>query len=204
MLITDYKNFLNGTLTPRTINIYAGRLQTFLDSGYSENDLIGAVDILITKHSAGGVNYNPKDSGNTVAALRKLKDYILAPYVKQFSLSYNMGYSSWVDQSRHVHSYAIADFAITIDYHTGHFPSKTVTKKLSKKQFYALIDIFREYQAHLSLSDTAMKTIHGYGTAYSYFLDDNHFGDHCAELFKDTPRGQRAFAEYEAWIGQYI
>ena len=204
MLIENYKNYLNGTLSPRTIDIYASKLQTFLNTGYSEDDLIGAVDILIKKHSAGGVNYNPKDSGNTVAALWKLKDYILAPYVEKFSLSYSEGNSSWVEQNRHVHAYTIADFAITIEYHTGHFPTRTVTRKLNKKQFYPLIDIFREYHSYLSPSDTAIKNVHGYEASYSYILDDNHFGDHCAELFKNTPSGKQGRAKYEAWIAQYI
>ena len=59
MLLKEYADYLeNVKVSKGTIGTYCRKLQKFLDNGYSENDLIGAVDKLISTHSKGGSDYN--------------------------------------------------------------------------------------------------------------------------------------------------
>ena len=88
-MIKYYGDYLKSQgLSDTTNRIYSGKLQIFLDNGYSEADLLGAVDQLIVKHSKGGQCYDAKDSGNTAAALRKLKEYKLESYIEDFYIIY--------------------------------------------------------------------------------------------------------------------
>ena len=203
MLLKEYADYLGSVNVGKgTTRTYCRKLQKFLDNGYSENDLIGAVDKLISTHSKGGSDYDEKDSGNTAAALSKLKDYIQAPYIDNFFIAYEKGFSSTVLQKRYVSAYTITDGTITITYKTGHFPEKTVTKKISKVQYRNLIDIFIKYQDHLSKADTAISTVHGSGPAYRYVFG-KCYGSNCAELFEGK-NAAHALSEYKAWIGKYI
>ena len=108
MLIADYGGFLREEGYPETtVRLYSGRLRRFLNNGYSEADLLGSVDQLICQYSKGGVYYDPKDHGNTVAALKKLKEYTLKPYIEDFSIIYEKGYSSFARKDEHVTFYKI-------------------------------------------------------------------------------------------------
>ncbi len=207
MLVNEYGDYLGTVgLSKKTIAIYRGRLQIFLNNGYSENDLKGAVDELISKHSKGGEDYNQKDSGNTVAALRKLKDYIRAPYVENFFIAYDRGFSSAVPVKRYVSAYTITDGAITITYKKGHCFEKTVTRNIPKVHYGQLIDLVIKYKDYLSQSNTAMNTVHGPGPAYRYVFG-NDCGSNCEELFvgqKGDTEVIRARDAYLAWIKRFI
>lgn len=205
ILIKYYGDYLKSQgLSDTTNRIYSGKLQIFLDNGYSEADLLGAVDQLIVKHSKGGQCYDAKDSGNTAAALRKLKEYKLESYIEDFYIIYKKGYSSFVRQDEHVSFYKIENGKITVEYSKGHLFSKKQSKTISKKKYCELIDIILKAKSVLCPSNTAIKGFHGYDSAYSYYLDDKCSGDYCRYLFEDIPAANWARKEYESWISKFI
>ena len=64
MLLKEYADYLETTkISDRTIKTYCGRLRKILNNGYSEDDLVGAVDLLISRYSKGGCDYNGKNNG---------------------------------------------------------------------------------------------------------------------------------------------
>ena len=82
-LVEDYKLFLKNSVKSngkpygdRTIQEYCKDLRYFLYRGYTENSLCTSVDTLIEEYSKDGIHYDPDDRGDTVAALKKLKDYL--------------------------------------------------------------------------------------------------------------------------------
>ena len=203
MLLKEYADYLETTkISDRTIKTYCGRLRKILNNGYSEDDLVGAVDIFISRYCKGGCDYNEKDSGNTAAALRKLKDYIQAPYSEDFFVAYKKGYSSFVPLEGYVSEYTISDGVIRIVYKKNYIIKKIVTKKIPKTHYRKLIDIFLEYQKCLSKSDTAIITEHGPESAYRYVFD-GRYGSNCAELFEGDG-ANHALDEYRTWIEQFI
>ena len=81
MLINDYRIYLEDIKRkPKTINIYVSKLQGFLDNGYTEADLCRLADVLYKAHLKGGNMYDPRDSGNTSAALKNLVDFLASGY----------------------------------------------------------------------------------------------------------------------------
>ena len=81
-LIENYKRYLEGahksngkSYKASTIKEYCRALRLLLDGGYTERALCANVDKLIIDYSKDGVCYDPDDRGDTVAALKKLKDY---------------------------------------------------------------------------------------------------------------------------------
>ena len=205
MFIKDYGDFLKKEgLSETTIRIYSGRLRRLLDNGYSEADLIGAVDQLIHQYSKDGVCYDPKDHGNTAAALKKLKEYILEAFVEDFYITYQKGYSSFVRQDEHVSFYKIQNGMITVEYSKGNTASRRATKVITKKKYYELIDIIIKAKCVLCPSNTAIKDFHGYVSKYSYYLDDKNNGSCCRHLFDDTPKSTWANTQYQTWLSCYI
>lgn len=200
MLLKKYADYLRGLgRSEGTIRTYCRKLQKFLDQGYSENDLLGGVDQLILSYSKGGNYYDPNDSGNTLAALKRLKDYIREPYMEGFFVAYEKGYSSFVPMNRYVSAYTISDGTIEIVYKNGFHGTKTVNKTIPKTHYDRLIDIFIKYQKDLSDSDTAMNTVHGYQDSYRYVFGGS-YGANCAGLFDNAP----AMDEYCAWRDTFI
>jgi len=158
MLLQDYGDFLkNCGRSENTVKIYTRKLQIFLDNGFSEADLIGAVDQLIVQYSKNGNRYDPKDHGNTVAALKQLKDFLRAPYAEDLLIAYEQGFHSFVPKNRYVSGYTIANGTITISYQKGFTPLKTVTKTIPKQYYDKLIDLLMEYERWLSPSNTAIR-----------------------------------------------
>ena len=205
MLIKNYGDYLKRQgLSETTNKIYSGKLQIFLDNGYSEADLIGAVDQLIVRHSKGGQCYDAKDSGNTAAALRKLKEYKLESYIEDFYIIYKKDYSSFIRQDEHVSFYKIENCEITIEYSKNNFFSRKEVKTFSKKKCCELIDIMLNAKPILCPSNTAIKGFHEYDSTYSYYLDDKCSGDCCRYLFEDIQAANWARKEYEAWLCKFI
>lgn len=205
MLIKNYGDYLERQgLSETTIRIYSGKLQIFLDNGYSEGDLLGAVDQLIVEHSKGGQCYDTKDSGNTAAALRKLKEYKLESYFKNFYIVYNKGFSSFARKDEYVSFYKIKNSTITVEYSEGFSVSRKQSKTISKKKYCELIGIMLKARQILCHSNTAIKGSHGYVSMYSYYLDDKCSGDYCRYLFEDIPTANWAKKEYEDWLSKFI
>lgn len=208
MLIDDYGRYLKGRgISQGTIGTYSRKLQIFLDSGYSEADLIGAVDRLIGAYSKGGCEYDPNDSGNTLAALNRLKDYVLEPYVKKLFISYKRGFQSFAPKKPYVAEYTITNGTITITYNKEHGFYKSVVKKISRVRYNRLIDLLLEYRGYLSKSGTVIVGHHGPISAYKYQLDAKSCADNCASLFEgrdNDPRYIKAVDEYKAWLKQFI
>ena len=205
MLIADYGDFLREEGYPETtVRFYSGRLRRFLKNGYSEADLLGSVDQLIPQYSKGGVYYEPKDRNNTVAALKKLKEYTLNPYIEAFSIIYEKDYSSFVRKDEHVTSYKIQNGVIEVEYSVDRMGSRRETIAITKKKYYELIDIIIKGKGVRYPSNTAIKGFHGYDSTYSYYLDDKHNGNCCRHLFDDTPMSNWARKEYDAWLRRYI
>ena len=205
MLIASYGDFLREEGYPEnTVRMYSSRLRRFLNNGYSEADLLGSVDQLIRQYSKGGVCHDSKDHGNTVAALKKLKEYTLNPYIEDFSIIYEKGYSSFVRKDEYVSSYKIQNGVIVVEYSADRMVSRRETIAITKKKYYELIDIIIKGKNVLCPSNTAIKGFHGYDSTYSYYLDDKYNGNCCRHLFDDTPMSNWARNEYDAWLSHYI
>lgn len=205
MLIARYGDFLREEGYPETtVRFYSGRLRRFLKNGYSEADLLGSVDQLIRQYSKGGVYYDPKDRGNTVAALKKLKEYTLKPYIEDFSITYEKGYSSFVRKDEYVSFYKIQNGKIEVEYSADRVVLRRETIAITKKKYYELIDIIIKGKNVLCSSNTAIKGFHGYDSTYSYYLDDKYNGNCCGYLFDDTSMANWARKEYETWLSCYI
>ncbi len=203
MLIREYADYLrNRQYSKYSVSVYSGRLQRFLNQGYSEADLKGAVDQLIRDHSKGGVHYDPKDHGNTVAALKRLKEMLLEGYLKDLVIAYERGYASFAPMEQHMVAYAMQNGQITVTYNTG----KKETKAISLVDYMQLAEILQRYEDCLSDSDTEIKAFHGPLETYRYTIG-KHSGHHCAGLF-DKKRGEAkqiaAASEYAAWMEKYI
>ena len=204
MLIADYGDFLREEGYPETtVRFYSGRLRRFLKNGYSEADLLGSVDQLIPQYSKGGAYYDPKDR-NTVAALKKLKEYTLKPYIEDFFIIYEKGYSSFVRKDEYVSSYKIQNGVIVVEYSADRMVLRRETIAITKKKYCELIDIIIKGKNVLCSSNTAIKGFHGYDSTYSYYLDDKYNGDYCRHLFEDAPMSNWVRNEYDTWLKHYI
>lgn len=207
MLLQDYRDFLkNCGRSENTVKIYTRKLQIFLDNGFSEADLIGAVDQLIMQYSKGGDRYDPKDHGYTVAALKQLKDFLRAPYAENLLIAYEQGFHSFVPKNRYVSGYTIADGTITISYQKGFTPLKSVTKTIPKQYYGTLIDLIMRYEKLLSPSNTAIRTHHGNINTYRYEIHGRRESD-CGSLFaseKQQTVAEQANQAYRNWLSRYI
>jgi hypothetical protein len=205
MLIASYGDFLREEGYPEsTVRMYSCRLRRFLNNGYSEADLLGSVDQLIRQYSKGGVYHDSKDHGNTVAALKKLKEYTLNPYIEDFSIIYEKGYSSFVRKDEYVSSYKIQHGKIEVEYSADRMVLRRETIAITKKKYYELIDIIIKGKDVLCSSNTAIKGFHGYDSTHSYYLDDKYNGNCCRHLFDDTPKSTWANTQYQTWLSCYI
>ena len=89
MLIQEYANYLiREGLSERSARIYTRKIQDLLSQGYNEETICNAIEEFIYMYSRGGKCYDPKDHGNTLSALKRLRNMLLEPYADNFFISY--------------------------------------------------------------------------------------------------------------------
>ena len=198
-------------LSSNSVSNYLNRLRRILEQEQIDNidrmGLIYLVDELLKGFSKEGRFYDPKDHGNNVAALRHLKNYLYVPYSECLWITYNEGYQSFPDTSRHVGAYRISDRQIEITYYRGQVPVEKVVKPIKDKQWTALLDIVLLNRSVLSPSDTAFCDFHGPKSYYEYELDDHTAGVHCRALFdNDTMARKTDYANelFVKWLTTYL
>ena len=167
-------------LSEPSVRIYLGRIQNLLAIGYSVDTLCREIDAIIKAHRVGGQDYNPKDSGNTAAALKQVQKMIRYPYI-----CYSLGYQSFRDVDEHLTGYCIDGDTITISKSRGFVPIGDLTKKIPKKHLQTLIELLEEANknALFAKSNTCIRTTHGENCSYEYSYGRNT-GKNCNALFK--------------------
>ena len=148
IFLEEYKKYLREKgYSESTVKIYAGRLQRFLENGFSVADLIGSVDQLIARYSKGGSDYREEDRGNTRCALMRLNDYILEPYLDTFRLSYSYHSVAWTPKNKTPIAYTLdGDRNISITYNLG----APVTRKVNIPDFQALLKLLLKNHWYLN------------------------------------------------------
>jgi hypothetical protein len=166
----------------RSVRIYLNRISKLLSNGYSVEDLCAGIDQIIAAHAKGGASYNPKDSGNTSAALGQIKKMLQYPYI-----NYSLGYQSFATKEEHVTGYCIDGNTITISKSRGFFPLKDITKTISKEDMRKLVAILEEAKRgrFFENSDTCFYTTHGKSKSFDYSYGGK-VGNDCGVLFKNA------------------
>ncbi len=215
ILLEDFKDYLiDRGYKGSTPQSYPRRIRKFFESGYSINDLIGAIDRLIDNYSHGGQCYDSKDHGNTVAALKRFKEYLchigkLSDGIEsrdELHIKYEKGWSSFVRKDKYVSSYTISNDEIKISYKKGFVDDGVVVKKFSESEYNELIAIMTKYKNHLSNGGSAIKSFHGTEEAYSYSYGSRS-ASCCGNLFEDEKSSANAAAAniaFADWIKKYL
>ena len=209
-LLEKYEEYLREVrgYSQYTITMYSRKLRFFLERGYSANDLCGAVFMLIEKHSKGGDCYDQKDHGNTVSALKRLREYVFAPYADTFCVEYDFGWNSFSPKDQYVSGYTIKQGEFLVKYSKDFSLCGTKTFRVKDDDFYQLLKLFRDYRSYLSDSHTAIvNENHNSASRYAYTFGDRSACD-CGCLFASkTPSDDRianqATALYREWLQNY-
>ena len=202
--LEDYMREVVG-LKERSIKIYLSKLRKVLESGYSVGDLCGAAEQLWEQYGPAGQRYDPKDHGNTRAAIKHVANLVRAklledpgcPYV-----SYSVGWDSFRPVDLCESGYTIQDGVITFSYNKGFAAGKNVSTKIPTADIKKLIYIFERAQALgcLSSSDACIHSVHGNRYTYDYSFKDN-MGSNCRCLFEgDTANVRKLRDEYDDLI----
>ncbi len=207
MLIQEYENYLiREGLSERSARIYTRKIQDLLSQGYNEETICNAIEEFIYMYSRGGKCYDPKDHGNTLSALKRLRNMLLEPYAENFFISYMHNNDMMCRYYEYVKSYEISNGQIQINYATGFdTPTKTVIKKIPANRYFALISLVKNYSYWLSASDTALKGFHGVAWSYSYnFVDKS--GYECKSIFDGSEKDstpELAMDAFREWMRPY-
>ena len=207
MFIQDYVNYLiKKGLSERSARIYARKIQDLLNKGYSKDDICNAIEELIYIYSRGGNCYDPKDHNNTSTALKHLRNMLLEPYAKNFSISYKFDWDMMYRSFEYVSSYEISNGQIEINYAKGyHRPTKTVVKKIPVNRYFELIILMKNYSYWLSDSNTAICGFHGTAWSYAYNFKDKS-GYNCKWIFDGDEKDSTSKAAMDAfrdWMRPY-
>lgn len=174
-------------LKERSISIYLKRIRNLLDEGYSVADLCGAASQLWEKYGPNGSLYDPKDHGNTRAAIRHVDDLVLSKLLETSPLfvSCNKGWSSFRPKGKHVNSYTIMGNELTICYDVGFVSGGKMVKSLSNNNIRQLYYLFERAKAIgcLAESNTCINNFHGPQEKYDYSFG-SACGHDCSCLFE--------------------
>ncbi len=175
-------------LSESAIKTYLNRIKRLLDSGYSVNDLCGAADRLWADYGAKGQRYDPKDHGNTRAAIKQVARLVREKILEEYGcpyVSYSVGWSSSRPTGKYEAGYIIDNGEITFLYNIGFETGKSVVKELSATNISKLHYIFETAYKHgcLAPSNTCLTTAHGAQHKYGYSYKDAS-GSDCCCLFK--------------------
>ena len=192
-------------LKEQSLKIYINRIRNLLDSGYSVSDLCGSADRLWEAYGAKGQLYDPKDHGNTRAAIRHVADFVREKILEESGcpyVSYEKGWSSFRPKGKYESGYVIANGVITFSYNIGFRTGKTVAKKLSATNIMELNYLFERAQKKgcLASSGTCISTVHGNQNKFDYSFG-SAAGNNCCCLFEgDSVYVKQLDAEYRALI----
>lgn len=199
------------TLSKGSIQTYLQKIGKILDGSWSVADLCGGIDALIKDYSAGGRYYIKNDSGNTRAALQKVRLFVrkkLLDDFGNFEIVYKKGWQSFAPKGKHYVEYKIDGGVITIKYNKHFVPIlKPEIKDIPTNDLRYLIYLL-ENAVSLNLlaeSNTAINTVHGTIQSYDYEIGGK-YGSNCALLFKDvkTKAAENLHKSYAALIEKLI
>ncbi len=134
------------------IKIYINRLlKNFFNKG-AMNDLLGDINLFIREYSKGGTYYDQRDHNNTLAALKKMRDYhYLGKLPKYINISKSSGWQSFAsNHSDHV--------VFTLENNMILVPKK---KKMRDFDYYELLILIAKNTNYLSAGSNPFSTIHG-------------------------------------------
>ncbi len=179
--LTELRIFLENepNLSAGTINKYLNRIKRILQDGYSVGDLCGAVDQLIKDYNKDGQKYDPNDSGETRAALQKVRLFVRKKILENFGklqITYKRSYESFRPADEYLAEYVIDDGTITLRYNKGFTSSvKTEIKVIPTRDLDHLICIINRAKAKDLLADsyTAFNTEHDRISSYEYQFNDD-------------------------------
>ena len=177
-------------LSNGTIDTYLKKIESRINVEWSVGDLCGAIDTIIEDYGVGGRRYDANDSGNTRAALQKVRLFVREKMLDNFGelkIVYKKGWQSFVPVDKHVVEYVIDGDKITIKYNKHFAPiAKPEVKDIPTRDLDHLIYLLKKAinLNLLALSNTAMSTVHGKIQSYDYELSGNS-GTDCSSLFKD-------------------
>lgn len=147
MLVIDYKNYLlQRGYSESVAKFYSNKLNKFLKTGYSENDLIGAAFQLFVDYSRGGRFFDVNDHSNTSNALKHLNEYILQDYLENFEIKYVKNRQVFDDTDKHIIQYTIKNKKILILYSDC---SKEI-KNINDTNYLNLVYLTKNYYNYLS------------------------------------------------------
>lgn len=197
MFENDRETFLNKMedylrngkkLTESSIKVYLNRIRKLLDSEYSVNDLCGTADRLWKDYGVKGQCYDPKDHGNTRAAVKHVASLVREKFLAEFGcpyVSYEKAWSSFRPKGKHECGYVIDNGIITFSYNIGFSKGKDIGKIISATHLRQLHNIFERARkkGHLASSNSCISTVHGHLHKYAYVFGDA-CGSNCGCLFE--------------------
>lgn len=192
-------------LAEASVKVYLSRVRKLLESGYSVSDLFGGADRLWKDYSVKGQSYDPKDHGNTRAAIKHVADLVREKILAEFGcpfVSYEKGWSSFRPKGKYESGYVIDNGVITFSYNIGFNKGKDVVKKISATNIKELNRLFeRAYKKGCFASScTCISTVHGNKNKFDYSFADIA-GTNCCCLFEgDSAEVEQLNNEYNALI----
>lgn len=166
-----------------SIKKYIRIILSYLEDGYTYNDLLGMIIDIVYSCFNGQQCFDPKDHGNTRAAFFHYIEFILEQEgYGHIYISRTSGWSSFVPKGKHQTGYEIDGDNVSEIYNAGFMFCKLESKKINRLNYIVLRLFFRNKEKYLSPSNNAITTIHGPLESYSYFIKGIQ-GNNCRAIF---------------------
>lgn len=207
MFLNELEDYLRNVkkLAESSVKVYLSRVRKLLESGYSVSDLCGGADRLWKDYSVKGQSYDPKDHGNTRAAIKHVADLVREKILAEFGcpfVSYEKGWSSFRPKGKYESGYVIDNGKITFSYNIGFNKGKSVMKNISATDIKRLNRMFKRAYSNgwLASSGTCLSTVHGDQHKFDYSFD-GATGSNCSCLFEGrSAEVEQLSKEYDALI----
>lgn len=143
VFLKEFDDFLRTkeNLSEKTIRTYESRIIHLLDFEYTVGDLCGGIDNLVESYGKNGNKYNKNDSGNTKAALNKVRKMLKGNAISSLYISYSKGLDVFQEKGKYVIAYTINKEKLTIQFNTS---AKKISKNISPVDVGKLIDILQD------------------------------------------------------------